>query len=197
MAVGETTRALAAAEIALKEAPTLDVYQRVRELAGDAWPTHRDTLLAHLRRLPGSMSGAVEIPLDEGLIKDAMAVVDRGASHTLLERVAEAAVPSHPEWVIKTSRREAEDIMDHDGPPLLDEVAMLQSTATILNHAEAEGTRNAGLFAALLVFLGALCSLLIPNPEKTRGPGDDGIPDTHGEWDVAPPANTELHEQTP
>ena len=89
------------------------------------------------------------------------------------------------------------EVAPHDGPPLLDEVAMLQSTATILNHAEAEGTRNAGLFAALLVFLGALCSLLIPNPEKTRGPGDDGIPDTHGEWDVAPPANTELHEQTP
>jgi uncharacterized Zn finger protein len=58
------------------------------------------------------MSGAVEILLDEGLIKDAIAVVDRGASHTLLERVAEAAVPSYPEWVIKTSRREAEATMD-------------------------------------------------------------------------------------
>jgi uncharacterized Zn finger protein len=57
------------------------------------------------------MSGAVEILLDEGLIKDVIAVVDRGASHTLLEQVAEAAVPSHPGWVIKTSRREAEAIM--------------------------------------------------------------------------------------
>ncbi len=111
-ALGETTRALAAAEIAVKEAPTLDGYRRARELADDAWPAHRDTLLAHLRRLPGYMSGAVEILLDEGLIKDAIAVVDRGASHTLLERVAEAAVPSHPEWVIKTSHREAEAIMD-------------------------------------------------------------------------------------
>jgi uncharacterized Zn finger protein len=79
---------------------------------GDAWLTHRDPLLAHLRRMSGYMPGAVEILLDEGLIKDAIGVVDRGASHTLLERVAEAAVPSHPEWVIKTSRREAEDIMD-------------------------------------------------------------------------------------
>lgn len=105
---GETTRALAAAEIAVKEVPTLEGYRRARELAGNAWPAHRDTLLAHLRRLPGYMSGAVEILLDEGLIKDAIAVVDRGASHRLLERVAEAAVPSYPEWVIKTSRREAE-----------------------------------------------------------------------------------------
>ena len=112
MALGETTRALAAAEIALKEAPTLEGYRRARELAGNAWPAHRDALLAHLRRLSGYMSGAVEILLDEGLIKDAIAVVDRGASHTLLEQVAEAAVPSHPEWVIKTSRREAEAIMD-------------------------------------------------------------------------------------
>jgi uncharacterized Zn finger protein len=111
-ALGETTRALAAAEIAVREVPTLDGYRRAQELAGDAWPAHRVTLLAHLRRLPGYMSGAVEILLDENLIKDAIAVVDRGASHTLLERVAEAAVPSHPEWVIKTSRREAEAIMD-------------------------------------------------------------------------------------
>ena len=104
-ALGETTRALAAAETAVKEVPTLDGYWRARELAGDAWPAHRDTLLAHLRRLPGSMSGAVEILLDEGLIKDAIAVVDRGASHTLLDRVAEAAVPL-------TSR-----VGDQDQPP--------------------------------------------------------------------------------
>ena len=39
-------------------------------------------------------------------------MVDRGVSHTLLDKVAEAAVPSHPEWVIKTSRREAEAIKD-------------------------------------------------------------------------------------
>jgi hypothetical protein len=43
------------------------------------------------------MSGAVEILLDEGLIKDAISVVDRGASHTRLERVAAGAVLSHPE----------------------------------------------------------------------------------------------------
>jgi hypothetical protein len=36
-----------------------------------------------------------------------------------------------------------------------------------------------------------------PNPEKTtRRPEDDGIPITHGERDVAPPTNIELHEQT-
>jgi uncharacterized Zn finger protein len=96
----------------VREAPTLDGYRRAQELAGDAWSTHRDTLLAHVRRLPGYISGAVEILLDEGLIKDAIAVVDRRASQTLLEQVAEAAVPSHPEWVIKTSRREAEAIMN-------------------------------------------------------------------------------------
>lgn len=110
--LGETTRALAAAEIAVREAPTLDGYRRAQELAGEAWPALRDVLLAHLRRLPGYLSGVVEILLDEGMIKDAMAAVDRGASHTLLERVADAAVPAHPEWVIKTSRREAEAIMD-------------------------------------------------------------------------------------
>ena len=36
----------------------------------------------------------------------------RRVAYHLLEQVAEAAVPSHPEWVIKTSRRETEAIMD-------------------------------------------------------------------------------------
>jgi EmrB/QacA subfamily drug resistance transporter len=86
----------------------------------------------------------------------------------------------------------------HGGPPLLDETAILQSTATILNHAETQGTRSAGLFAALFVFLGAMCSLLIPNPERTgRRPGEDEIAAALGEWDLATPANTEPQEKIP
>jgi uncharacterized Zn finger protein len=114
-ALGETKRALAAAEIGVWEAPTLDRYRRVQELAGDDWPAHRDRLLGHLRAMAGPfayMPGPVEIFLHEGLIDDAMAAVDWGAAHTLLERVVDAALPSHPDWVITTSRREAEAIMD-------------------------------------------------------------------------------------
>jgi uncharacterized Zn finger protein len=54
----------------------------------------------------------VDIFLHEGLVEDAIAAVDQGATHTLVERVADAAVPSHPEWVIKTARQQAERLMD-------------------------------------------------------------------------------------
>ena len=110
--LGETPRALAAAEIGLREVPDLDRYRWMRALAGNAWPSHRDALLDHLSRQSGYVTGAVEILLDEGRVADAMAAIDRGAHHELRERVADAALPSHPEWVIATSRREAESIMD-------------------------------------------------------------------------------------
>jgi len=114
-ALGETKRALAAAEIGVREMPTLDGYNQVQALAGAEWPAHHDALLTHLRGLPGYyayLSGPVEIFLHEGLIADAMAAVDRAAAHPLRETVADAALPTHPDWVITTSRREAEAIMD-------------------------------------------------------------------------------------
>jgi uncharacterized Zn finger protein len=116
--LGETARAQAAAEFAVREAPTLERYQLARELAGSEWPAHREALLAHLRSVQRGSAGyaytpgPVDIFLQEGLIDDAIAAVDRGASHELLERVVDAALPSHPAWVITTSRREAEEIMD-------------------------------------------------------------------------------------
>jgi uncharacterized Zn finger protein len=116
--LGETAKALAAAELAVRDAPTLERYQRVQELAGSKWPAHREALLVHLRSLQQGASGCVHVPgrvdifLHEGLIEDAIAAVDQGASHELLERVVDAALPTHPEWVTTTSRREAEAIMD-------------------------------------------------------------------------------------
>ena len=118
--------------------------------------------------------------VDEGQPKDVILIVVHSVVDKINAQLAQAA-----------------ETPAHVSPPLLDEAAILQSTATILNHAETEGTRSAGTVAALFVFLGAMCSLLIPNPEKTTSrPGEDEIPVTHGEWDLATPANTELHEKT-
>ena len=50
--------------------------------------------------------------LHEGLITDAIAAVDQGATHTLVEQVVDAATASHPDWAIATSRKQAEGIMD-------------------------------------------------------------------------------------
>lgn len=55
------------------------------------------------------------------------------------------------------------------GPPKLDEEAIVHATSVILDNAQTQGTRVAGLFAAAFVLLGAICSLLIPNIE----PGEE------------------------
>ena len=40
-----------------------------------------------------------------------MRAVARGASYTLLERVVDAAIPSHADWAIQICRQQAEPIM--------------------------------------------------------------------------------------
>ena len=110
---GRPELALVAAEVAFREAPSLAAYERARELAGARWQTLRAALLDHLRRAQSYYAeGPVEVFLHEGLIDDAIAVADRSYSYGLIERVAEAAISARPDWVIQTSRKQAEAIMD-------------------------------------------------------------------------------------
>ena len=106
-------QALRAAIIAFREDPTLVFYLQVRELAGDRWPEYRKELLDHLRRSESYYpSGPVEVFLHEGLTGDAIAAVEKRPGKALIGRVAEAAIESHPDWVIGACRRPAEEIMD-------------------------------------------------------------------------------------
>jgi uncharacterized Zn finger protein len=112
--MGETERALEAATIAFRELPGMATYQRVQELAGGRWPELREGLLAHLRRLSGysTCQAQVDIFLDEGLLDDAIAAVEKGAGYDLIERVMDAVVNHRPEWVIRVARTQAERIID-------------------------------------------------------------------------------------
>jgi uncharacterized Zn finger protein len=110
---GQTERALRAATVAFDAELTLAAYLKVQELAGSDWPTDRSQLLDRLRKVRSySPQGPVEIFLHEGLIADAIAAVNEGATHSVVELVADAAISSHPDWVIKASRQQAEPIMD-------------------------------------------------------------------------------------
>lgn len=110
---GQTERALAAARVAFEQDQNLVTYLKVQELAGEGWPDVQPALLDRLRGIRSYYpQGPVEVFLHEGLIADAIAAVDRGATHTLVEQVADAAITSHPDWVIKASRAQAEGIMD-------------------------------------------------------------------------------------
>ena len=113
-AAGEQERAVQAGLAAVRALPSLEDYQAVQAVAGERWPALRDELLAEFRRTAARSSTAVgEIFLYEGRIEDAIAVAEAASyDYTLVERVADAAVQSHPDWVIRTCRQQAERIMD-------------------------------------------------------------------------------------
>ncbi len=56
--------------------------------------------------------GQVEVFLHEDLIADAIAAVEGKTVGSLVAQVADAAIESHPDWVIETCRGSAEEIMN-------------------------------------------------------------------------------------
>jgi uncharacterized Zn finger protein len=112
--MGEAERALEAATVAFRDLPGEPAYRRVQELAGERWPELREELLAHLRQASGysSSQAQVDIFLEEGLLDDAIAAVEEGASYDLIERVMDAVLEHRPEWVIGAARRQAERIIE-------------------------------------------------------------------------------------
>lgn len=89
----------------------------MRELAGERWPEHRERLLDHLRHSTSYLStGHVEVFLHEDLVGAAIDAVEGKAAGSLVgslvAQVADAAIESHPDRVIETCRRPAEEIMN-------------------------------------------------------------------------------------
>jgi uncharacterized Zn finger protein len=70
-------------------------------------------LLDHLRQSTSYLPmGKVDVFLHENLVGDAITAVEGDPFGGLVARVADAAIGSHPEWVIETCRRQAEEIMN-------------------------------------------------------------------------------------
>jgi uncharacterized Zn finger protein len=113
-AAGDADRATRAALVALHELHSLDDYQALRTVAGDRWLTLRDKVLAELRKAAAhSPSGIGTIFVYEGLLDDAIAVADSAPyDYAMVEQVADAAIQTHPDWVIHMGRQQAERIMD-------------------------------------------------------------------------------------
>ena len=111
--MGDRERALRAAEVAFRAAPSLNGYLKVQELAGNHWSTLKPDLLEHLRRRPAYIGDAnVDIFLHERLIDDAIAAVKDGYHHMALGRVMDAALATRPDWVIQAASAQAERIID-------------------------------------------------------------------------------------
>ena len=112
---GRIELALRAGEEALRAAPELGLYRRMAELAGPAWPPLRERLL-DAQRHPASpwqnVSGRIDLFLHEGLIDDAITLVSSHPASNELGRVMDAAVATHPDWVIRTATAKADGIAE-------------------------------------------------------------------------------------
>lgn len=114
--LGHTDTTLQARLTAFSEIPTLTDYLKIQELtAPDEWPKHQKKMLASLHEGNRfAAPAAVDIFLHEGLLEDAIQVVDQSSSYNSapIQRVMEAAMTERPDWVITNARRRAESIMD-------------------------------------------------------------------------------------
>jgi uncharacterized Zn finger protein len=119
---GRPGLALRAAEVACCAAPSLQTYFAVQDLAGEQWGEVRTELLGHLRTKAGGFSDRrLDIFLHEGLIDDAIAIVERGYTYGILDRVLEAAVEQRPDWVIRMGKRHIEPIINEGKSKYYDE----------------------------------------------------------------------------
>jgi len=113
--MGDAERALRAAGIAFRDSPGLGAYLKVQELAGQRWPELQAELLEHLRKTsPVFAQAHVDVFLHEGLLDDAIAVVEESGGYVSIEQVMDAALERRQrlEWVIQAARKQAERIMD-------------------------------------------------------------------------------------
>ena len=114
LGMGKHELALRAAVTAFRSAPSLDMYLRVQELAGERWPEFREELLAHLRQVSSWFytQAQVDVFLHEGFLDDAIAAVKEKGSYDLIERVMDAVMDHRPDWVIREACKQAERIVD-------------------------------------------------------------------------------------
>lgn len=111
--LGQIEVARKAARAAFVDSLALEDYQAAQVIAGADWPAVKAEFLKRLDASPWAPD-KVDIYLYEGMIESAMRVVDEASYVGLdaVERVVDAAWQSHPEWVIRQCRKQAEPIMD-------------------------------------------------------------------------------------
>lgn len=110
--VGAHALALSAAEIAFLGSRTyaLDGYKLAQRLAGEQWPSVRARLLEQMKQSYSEY--VIDVYLFEGMLVEAMAVMDRLHDSSYLNRVIEATRAQYPDWGIRKCREQAERIMD-------------------------------------------------------------------------------------
>jgi uncharacterized Zn finger protein len=110
--MGRSELALTAAQVAFYAMPSLEVYLRVRELAGKGWPELQRALLDRLRQGSYHTQAEVDVFLYEGLLDDAITAVDEGGGYSQIEQVMDAVLEHRPDWVVRTALGQAGRIIE-------------------------------------------------------------------------------------
>lgn len=95
----------------------MDDWLAAHDIAGESWSGMREELLARMAATKNTIFPAnrIAVYLHEGLIAEAVREADGErfySNYDLLRRLMKAAMTSHPDWVIRRSRKEADEIMD-------------------------------------------------------------------------------------
>lgn len=114
--LGNRETALDASILAFKLRSSFSEYQRVAHLAANQWDGIKPDLLQTLRQSQEweAREAKVDIFLYEGLLDDAIQAVrsDSYYRFELVHRVMQAAVSTHPDWVVEAALKRAEPIME-------------------------------------------------------------------------------------
>lgn len=110
---GEGTRAFDAWFAAFAEVPSLDIYARLKRLGAARWQKARARVMSALKK-SGNDQVQAEVHLFEEEWDDAIKIADgRNVWYQVQATVADAVVEHRPEWVIRVSIKQAEELIGH------------------------------------------------------------------------------------
>ena len=108
---GRNKQALEAWLVAFREAPSLAVWQAIKRLAGPRWNKLKPGVMASLEKFHDKQPLA-EVLLYEQEWDAAIRVADKNArDYRVVAAVADALVARRPEWVIRASVKQAEELI--------------------------------------------------------------------------------------
>jgi uncharacterized Zn finger protein len=109
---GRNEMALLAYRTAYDETPSIEVYRHIKRLAGTNWENLQPALIQQADE-KYSKDVLVDIHLEEGDWDAAIQVAEQDSwSFNLLEKVADAVIPSRPDWVIRVSLKQSDDLIE-------------------------------------------------------------------------------------
>ena len=106
---GRTDKALQAYRTAYDESPSIEIYRNIKRLSGENWLNLRPALI---QKVNNNTAVLVDIHMDEKDWDAAIQVAERDIwSFRLLEKVADAVIPHRPDWVIRVSLKQSDQLI--------------------------------------------------------------------------------------